>query len=75
VLCMEDVRKACVGDILATLKAQGRQHALVVDRTPDRGQRLRGLFSLSQIGKQLGTSVETIAVASTFAEIGAELGR
>jgi len=75
VLCMEDVRKACVGDILATLEAQGRQHALVVDRTPDRGQRLRGLFSLSQIGKQLGTSVETIAVASTFAEIGAELGR
>jgi CBS-domain-containing membrane protein len=75
VLCMEDVQKARVGDILATLKAHGRQHALVVDRTPDRSQMLRGMFSVSQIGKQLGASVETIAVARTFAEIGAELAR
>jgi len=75
VLCMNDVQKACVGDILATLKAHGRQHALVVDRTPDRSQMLRGMFSVSQIGKQLGASVETIAVARTFAEIGAELAR
>jgi len=75
VLGMEDVQKAHVGDILATLKAHGRQHALVVDRTPDRGQMLRGMFSISQIGKQLGARVETIAVARTFAEIGAELAR
>ncbi len=75
VLGMEDVQKACVGDIVATLTAHGRQHALVVDRTPDRGQMLRGMFSVSQIGKQLGASVETIAVARTFAEIGAELAR
>ena len=75
VLCMEEVQKARVGDILATLKAHGRQHALVVDRTSDRSQMLRGMFSVSQIGKQLGASVETIAIASTFAEIGAELAR
>ncbi|MDP2833735.1 MAG: CBS domain-containing protein [Pseudomonadota bacterium] len=75
VLGMEDVQKAHVGDILATLKAHGRQHALVVDRTPDRGQMLRGMFSVSQIGRQLGARVETIAVARTFAEIGAELAR
>lgn len=75
VLCMDDVNKARVGDILATLKAHGRQHALVVDRTAERGQMLRGMFSISQIGKQLGARVETIAVARTFAEIGAELAR
>ncbi|MDP2434066.1 MAG: CBS domain-containing protein [Pseudomonadota bacterium] len=75
VLCMEDVQKACVGDIVATLTAHGRQHALVVDRVADQVQMLRGMFSVSQIGKQLGSSLETIAVARTFAEIGAELAR
>jgi hypothetical protein len=75
VLCMDDVQKACVGDIAATLRSHGRQHALVVDRTPDRSQMLRGMFSVSQIGKVLGASLETVAVARTFAEIGAELAR
>jgi CBS-domain-containing membrane protein len=73
VLCMDDVEKARVGDIVATMKAQGRQHALVVERSSDRSQMLRGMFSVSQIGKQLGAHVEPIAVARTFAEIGAEL--
>jgi hypothetical protein len=75
VLCMDDVQKARVGDIVTTLKTHGRQHALVVDRTEDRSQMLRGMFSVTQIGKQMGSSLETIAVARTFAEIGAELAR
>ena len=75
VLCMDDLQKACVGDIVTTLKAHGRQHALAVERTPDRGQVLRGMFSISQINRQLDTQVETLGVASTFAELGAELGR
>jgi CBS-domain-containing membrane protein len=73
VLSMDDVQKARVGDVVATLKAQGRQHALVVERISDRSQVLRGMFSVSQIGKQLGTSVEPIEIARTFAEIGAEI--
>jgi CBS domain containing-hemolysin-like protein len=75
VLCMEDVRKARVGDIVHTLKTQGRQHALVVDRAEDRSQVLRGMFSVSQISRQLGATLETAGVAHTFAELGAELGR
>jgi CBS-domain-containing membrane protein len=75
VLCMDDVEKARVGDVAATLKAQGRQHALVVDRTAANGQMLRGMFSVSQIGKLLGSTLETVEVARTFAEIGAELAR
>ena len=75
VMCMDEVEKARVGDIVATMKAQGRQHALVVERLSDRSQMLRGMFSVSQIGKQLGAHVEPIAVARTFAEIGAELAR
>jgi CBS-domain-containing membrane protein len=75
VLCAEDLQTACVGDVVRTLKTQGRQHALVVERTPDRGQILRGMFSVSQISRQLGVTVETSGVAHTFAELGAELGR
>lgn len=74
VLCIENLQTACVGDVVATLKAQGRQHALVVERTPDRGQILRGMFSISQINRQLNTQLEVEGVASTFAELGAKLG-
>jgi predicted transcriptional regulator len=75
VLCMDDVQKACVGDVVHTLKSHGRQHALVVERAEDRSQILRGMFSVSQISRQLGAQVETAGVAHTFAELGAELGR
>jgi len=73
VLCVDDVQKATVGDIVATLQAHGRLHALVADRANDRSQVLRGMFSASQIGRQLGTAVSTIAPLNTFAELGAHL--
>lgn len=69
VLCMDDLQTACVGDIVTTLKAQGRQHALAVERGPDRGQIVRGMFSISQINRQLDAQVETVGVAGTFAEL------
>jgi CBS-domain-containing membrane protein len=75
VLSMDELNKARVGDIVATLSTHGRQHALVVDSTPDRSQILRGMFSVSQISRQLGTQVESVGVAKTFAELGAELGK
>ena len=75
VLCQEDLQAARVGDIVHTLKHHGRQHALVVERGEDRGQILRGMFSVSQISRQLGATVETAGVARTFAELGAELGK
>jgi len=75
VLCMDDMQHACVGDVVATLKAHGRQHAMAVERTRDRAQILRGLFSISQINRQLGTQLDTVGVAGTFAELGMELAR
>jgi CBS-domain-containing membrane protein len=75
VLCMTDLQTAHVGDIVTTLKTHGRQHALVVERSTDHSQILRGMFSVSQISRQLGAQVETSGVASTFAELGVELGR
>ena len=73
VLCMDDVQKSSVGDVVATLQKQGRQHALVAERRNDRSQVLRGMFSASQIGRQLDMQVHAHPVAQTFAEIGAHL--
>lgn len=48
VLEMGDVATARVGDIVATLKRMGRQHALVIDRNADGKQTIRGLLSTSR---------------------------
>lgn len=72
VLRMEDVLSAKVGHVVATLKKAGRQHAMVVD-IEDGKQRVRGLFSSSQIARQLGAPIQTTEVARTFAEIGVML--
>ncbi len=64
----EDLSNARVGHVLETLKARGRQHALVIENA--NGQKLvRGLLSLSQLCKQLGVVVDTTEVAHTFTEI------
>lgn len=69
VIDLAEVAHARVGHVHATLKAVGRQHALVVDSDPDGRQWLRGLFSASQLGRQLGIVFQPDAVASSFAEI------
>lgn len=69
VMDMDDVRSARVGNIVATLKACRRQHAMAVERDPGGKDTLRGLFSTTQIARQLGTAVQTPETAQTFAEI------
>jgi len=70
-----EVLRAEVGHIVATLEAWGRQHALVGERDPVTDQtRIRGIFSATQIGRQLGVPVQTFEVAKTFAEIKLALG-
>lgn len=65
-----DVLRAKVSDIVATLKHLKRQHAIVGERDPISGQtRIRGIFSATQIGRQLGAAVQTFDVGSTFSEI------
>jgi hypothetical protein len=52
------VRDARVGDIVETLNAQNRQHALVVETDKaTQSQRVTGMFSTSQISKLLGYNV------------------
>ena len=68
----DDIAHARVGHVLETLKARGRQHALVIEHTEGR-QMVRGLLSLSQLCKQLGINVDTTEVANTFLEIEQQL--
>lgn len=75
VIDMEDVRAAKVGHIVATLKKAGRQHAVVVERDARGRQTVRGLFSTTQIARQLGVAIQTSEIARTFAEIESTLGR
>jgi CBS domain-containing protein len=69
VLQMKDVEKVMVGDIVATMKRVGRQHALVVDVDSEGNQTLRGIFSTKQISRQLGIKIDTAEIARTFAEL------
>jgi len=86
VLALADVEGARVGHLLETLSRAGRQHALVVDADilpstslidpPRRRAMVRGIFSLSQIARQLGVALQSSGeVARTFSEIEAALGR
>jgi CBS domain-containing protein len=80
VIAYSEVENARVGHVLETLRRAGRQHALVVDydEIPARGlldaasrrTMVRGIFSLSQLARQLGVAVQTGGeVARTFSEI------
>ena len=67
-LVYEEVRQARVGHIVATLRNAARQHFLVGEKGAD-GERVRGIFSLSQVARQLGIALEPTSFAHTFAEI------
>ncbi|MCX7240034.1 MAG: CBS domain-containing protein [Burkholderiales bacterium] len=68
-LRIEDVSKASVGNIVASMKSEGRVHAIVVGQDADGRQSLLGVFSASQIARQLGVQIHTHEMARTFAEI------
>ena len=69
VIAFADVQGARVGHILETLRRAGRQHALVVEPAAGRSM-VRGIFSLSQLARQLGITLPSGGeVARTFSEI------
>lgn len=69
VLNIADVKSAKVGNVVASLKKSGRQHALVVEDDADGKQKVCGVFSITQIARQLGAQVQSFEAARTFAEI------
>lgn len=68
-LKFEDVRSAKVGHVVASLKQAGRHHELVAETLPGGEIRIRGMFSVSQIARQLGVPLQIAELARTFAEI------
>lgn len=71
-----DVLRAKVADIVETLKHSKRQHAIVGERDLASGQvRICGIFSATQIGRQLGAAIQTFDISSTFNEIEGYLGQ
>lgn len=70
VLQLADVQGAKVGNMVATLKNMGRQHALVVEYNDKSGHHeLCGLFSTSDMARRLGISLRFIRVPKIFSEI------
>lgn len=67
-----DAAQMRVGHIVATLQAVGRRHLIVAE---EGGRRIRGIFSTSQLARQLGVELQTFEVARSFADIEAALVR
>ena len=84
VIGLEDAQGARVGHVLETLRRAGRQHALVVDydvtpaarplSPPLKRAMVRGIFSISQIARQLGVALPSAGeIALTFSQIEAAI--
>jgi CBS domain-containing protein len=76
VIDIERIRNAQVGDVVATLRALERQHALVVEIDPaSGGHSVVGMFSTSHISKLVGHDVTAdVRPAHSFAEIVQKIG-
>lgn len=66
----ELLKRATVGDVIATLERFGRNHLLVVERLGETDAcSVCGIVSRAQIERQSGLVLETTHIASTFAEV------
>ncbi|MGH8225879.1 MAG: CBS domain-containing protein [Gammaproteobacteria bacterium] len=63
------VTHAHVRDLVRLMHERGRQHALVTESVAKNRVRVRGIFSITQIGRQLGIRIEASGVVQSFAEL------
>lgn len=66
---IEEVQNSKVGHVVAGLRDTGRQHILVTENNADNNPSVCGIFSLTQIERQLGVSISATKIAENFAEI------
>lgn len=69
------VAKAELGHIVSTLKNRGRQHALVTTADEQGNTTIIGLFSSTQIARQMGIAVVDPVKAYTFSQIEAAIAQ
>ena len=72
-MTLHDVAEARVGDIVVTLREAGRQHGLVVQKGRESRARVRGVFSITHIGRLLGVKVDPTGPVQTFTALHAAL--
>ncbi|MBI4005948.1 MAG: CBS domain-containing protein [Gammaproteobacteria bacterium] len=66
---IRDVEHASVKDVIRKLREFGRQHAIVVEeREGGKAYFVRGIFSITQIGRQLGMEIPSDGHVQSFAE-------
>src|SRR3569623_278663 len=63
---MQAVQSARVGQVVASLQHARRHHALVVQTAADGKREVRGIFSLTQMARQLGMALTLPAEAKSF---------
>ena len=69
-VALNAVEHARVRDIVELLREHGRQHMLVTEPGNRHGSvMVRGIFSITQIGRQLGLSISASERVQSFAEI------
>ncbi len=69
-LDFDNLKSAKVEQVIATFQKFGRKHLLVVQNaTVTSPARIRGVISLTQVERQLGKTVVTTEIATTFSEI------
>lgn len=69
-LQLDDVEGAKIGDIVATLLKDGRQHAIVTCGSFYSDEiMICGMFSATHIGRQLGISIQPTDIAKSFSEL------
>ncbi len=66
---IKEVELARVGNIVTSLRESERQHTLVIEHLPNATSKICGIFSLTQIEKQLNIKITPNNVAKSFAEI------
>jgi hypothetical protein len=67
---VRDIEHAHIRDLVVAMRDAGRQHLLVIERDGKTGRYvLRGAFSLTQIGRQLGVDIQPGEAARSFAEL------
>ena len=64
-----EVQSARVGQVVASLRDTGRQHILATENNGDGKSSVCGIFSFTQIERQIGAKISSTKIAKSFAEI------
>ena len=68
-ISITEVQNARVGQVVASLRDTGRQHILATESNGDGKSSVCGIFSFTQIERQLGAKISSTKIADSFAEI------